>query len=484
MVAAAITPEVMRIAGFRLAARESQPARESLSAFCHRIYPGYLSSPHIETLIEALTWAVETPNARLIVTMPPRHSKSVHVSETLPAWYLGRYPDKRVIACSHSQALANTFSRRVRAKLNDPRWPFLGTRIADDKGAVEAWDIAQRLGGYAAVGVGGSPVGLGANLIIIDDPIRSAADAASPTIRESQWEWYQGTIRTRLEPGGSIILTATRWNDDDLTGRLLAAQATGGETWRHLHLPAISESGDALWPDRYDAAALAQIRATVGSAVFTAQYQGDPVDVGGGTFKRHWWHTYETLPPDHDIARVEVMVDTAFKTGVGNDFSVCACWALDLYGNAYLVNVWRDRVEFTELIGMGVAAWQWARSRFPSIAVPLVVEDKASGQSAIQVWQRENDIPVVPYPIPGGQSKLSRAEAVTPYIEGGRVYIPAYAAWLAQWLEEHDRFPNAAHDDTVDTTAMALDRLLMGSGGEFGALPATTTDALVDWFDS
>jgi predicted phage terminase large subunit-like protein len=441
VVAAQITPEVIQLAGFRLHARDTQPARNDLLEFGKRVYPNYLVSAHIERLVDELTKAASTPNDRLIVTMPPRHSKSVHVSENLPAWYLGNWPDNRVIASSHSQALANTFSRRVRGKFIDPRWPFIGVRIADDKGAVEAWDIANRLGGYAAVGVGGSPTGLGANLIIIDDPIRNAADAGSETIRDSHWEWYQGTIRTRLEPGGSIILTATRWHDDDLTGRLLRASATGGEQWRILHMPAISEDGEALWPDRYDIPALEIIKATVGSSVFSAQYQGNPVPNEGGTFKRHWWQSYRELPDD--IIRVEVLVDSAFKTGVSNDYSVCATWGRDSRGNAYLADIRRKRVEFPELIGMGMQAWRSAADTFPKVSVPLVPEDKASGQSAIQVWEQVKDVPVIPYHVGPGETKISRAEAVTPFVEGGRAFIPESAPWLDDWLDEHDRFPAA-----------------------------------------
>jgi predicted phage terminase large subunit-like protein len=444
------------------------------------MFPGYQTAPHILRLIDELERAVETPGARLIVTMPPRHSKSLHVSENLPAWYLGRFPDKRVIAASHTAELAHTFSRRVRNKIASERYPFAGVTIAGDKANVRAWDISGRLGGYYAVGVGGSPVGAGADLIVIDDPIRSAADADSETVREALWEWYQGTIRTRLEPGGSIVVTATRWHDDDLTGRLIAAAAAGGEQWRHIHMPALSEDGRALWPERWSVPALETIRAAVGSRVWQAQYQGNPQPVEGGTFKRQWWQSYTALP--EQIVRVEILVDTAFKTGVGNDYTSMAAWAKDLSGNAYLVNVWRKRVEFPELIQMGVTAWRWARDTFPGIAIPLVPEDKASGQSAIQVWERENDIPVVPYRVGAGESKISRAEAITPFVEGRRVFIPAAAPWLADWLDEHDRFPHGAHDDQVDTTAMAVTRLLLQGAGEFTDLPAATVDWLEEAF--
>jgi predicted phage terminase large subunit-like protein len=455
---------------------QAMAARRSLKSFTARMFPGYRTAPHILYLVDALEQAVHISGSRLIVTMPPRHSKSLHVSENLPAWYLGRFPDNRVIAASHTAELAHTFSRRVRNKIASERYPFAGIEIAGDKANVRAWDLAGHLGGYYAVGVGGSPVGAGADLIVIDDPIRSAADADSETVREALWEWYQGTIRTRLEPGGSMIITATRWHDDDLTGRLLTAADAGGEQWMHIHMPALADDGVALWPDRWSAEALETIRSAVGSRVWQSQYQGSPQPAEGGTFKRHWWQSYRDLPDD--IVRVEVLVDSAFKTGVSNDYSVCATWCRDSRGNAYLADVRRKRVEFPELIGMGMQAWRVAADTFPKVSVPLVPEDKASGQSAIQVWEQVKDVPVIPYHVGPGETKISRAEAVTPFVEGGRVFIPESAPWLDDWLDEHDRFPNGVHDDQVDTTAMALTRLLLNGGEGYGELPAATVDWL------
>lgn len=441
----------------------AERARRRLQHFTARMVPGYDAAPHItDELIPALEWATSTPNARLIVTMPPRHSKSLHVSENLPAWYLGKNPTRRIIAASHTAQLAYTFSRRVRNKINDPRYPF-DVRVADDKAGVQAWDTDQG-GGYLAVGAGGSPTGSGGNGIIIDDPIRSAADADSETVRDSLWEWYQGTMRTRLEPNGWIIVTATRWHEEDLTGRLLAEADKGGEQWRHVYLPALSDAGDALWPDRWPVDALDAIRRSVGSRAWTAQYQGTPVPSEGGMFKRHWWQRYRVLP---DIKAAIVTVDSAFKDGVENDFSVFALWCTDGQGNAYLVRRWKARVAFPELIRLGHEAHAYASRRFPHITVPLIVEDKASGQSAIQVWKRPYQIkgdtlpalPVVPFTIKGTQSKVARAEGVTALVEGGRAHLPEDAEWVDDFITEHEQFPTGKHDDQVDTTSMALTRL-------------------------
>lgn len=446
-------------------------ARSSLRSFTARMFPGYQAAAHILQLVEALEWAARTPGARLIVDMPPRHSKSLHVSENLPAWFLGRHPDKRVIAASHTAQLAYTFSRRVRNKIADPRWPFPGVRIAGDKAAVQAWDIEGRQGGYYAVGVGGSPTGSGADLIVIDDPIRSAADADSPTMRDALWEWYQGTMRTRLEPDGAIVLTATRWHEDDLTGRLLAEQGRGGEQWRHLHLPALDDDGNALWPERWPVPSLEQIRAAVGSRVWEAQYQGDPTPADGGTFKPWWWQRYRTLP---ELRTLALCLDSAFKDGVGNDWSVFALWGADGAGNSYLVNVWRERLQYPDLIRLAHTAYAWTRTHFPSVHVAVVIEDKASGQSAIQTLRQPYHpsagvtlpaLPVIPFPVKATESKLARAEGVTPIVEGGRAHVPEAAPWLDAWLDEHVKFPNGAHDDQVDTTVMGLTRTQAPRGG-------------------
>lgn len=430
-------------------------ARRSLVGYGAWMMPGYIEADHVVRHMAPALEAVERGEIRrLIVTMPPRHSKSYHVSEAFPQWYLGRHPDRRVIAASHSAHLAYTFSRRNRNNIADPRFPF-DVRVAEDKGAVQAWDTTAG-GGYLAVGVGGSPTGHGANLIIIDDPIRGAADADSVTVREALWEWYQGTLRTRLEPGGAIVVTATRWHESDLTGRLLAEMERGGEQWHHVHLPAINDRGEPLWPERWPLEELNKIRVAVGSRQWAAQYQGRPMPDEGGMFKRYWWREYDQLPP---LERAELYLDSAFKTGVANDYSALALWGVTDAGDLYLVKAWRDRVEFPDLLKLIERCHTEARSLLSGYVIPVVIEDKASGQSAIQTLKR------APYRLPviahttGAQSKIARAEGASAMAEAGRMFIPRGADWLAAWLDEHELFPTGAHDDYVDTTSMAGARL-------------------------
>lgn len=423
----------------------TDPATRSLSAFAMQTYPGYQQATHISILCKALDEAISTPGSRLIVTMPPRHSKSVHVSELLPAYFLGNHPDKRIIAASHTASLAYTFSRRVRNRLNDPRWPFPNVSVADDKGAVQAWDIAGERGGYVAVGVGGSPTGHGADLIVIDDPIRSAADADSQTVRDGLWEWYQGTMRTRLEPGGSIIITATRWHEDDLTGRLLNAALDGGERWQHIHMPAIDEQGNALWPERWPVEALGMIRGSVGSRAWEAQFQGHPTPAEGGILKHVWFGLYAAIPP---IAQfVFQSWDTAFKTGDKHDYSVCTTFAHGITGT-HIQDVYRERLEYPDL--ERAAARQFARFR-PSA---VLIEDKASGQSLIQSLRRTTSIPVIA--IPATSDKVARVNEIAPTIEARRVLLPIAATWLDETVHELTSFPLGAHDDIVDSISQGI----------------------------
>lgn len=477
MVASAYWSPVTRYSKAELAEAK---ARKSLKAFTQRMFSGYTTSAHILMLIDAIEWTVNTPGARLIIDMPPRHSKSLHVSENLPAWYLGRFPDNRVIGASHTASLANTFSRRVRNKLVNPRYPFAGVKIAGDKAAVQAWDIEGHLGGYYSVGVGGSPAGVGANLIIVDDPVKNAADAESQTARDALWEWWKGDIRTRLEPGGSIIVTATRWHEDDLIGRLLGAKGKDLDSgWRHIHMPALAEpddilgrqEGEPLWPERWSAKELQSLKEDVGTKVWTSLYQGAPTPPDGGMFKDWWWQRYTSLPK---MTSLQLVLDSAFKDGVGNDYSVFALWGSDGLGSSYLINLWRQKVQYPDLMRLAHTAYAWTKQEFPGVHVSLVIEDKASGQSALQTLKKPYPtmdgtilpaLPIVAYPVKATESKTSRAEGITPIVEGGRAFIPQSAPWLADWIDEHQKFPNGAHDDCVDTSVMGIARTQRGRGG-------------------
>ena len=473
MVAAPLPDRYLPLLDVPREDRAAVLARSHLIPFTIRMYGSQYRPGRHHHLIANVLEAVERGDLRrVIIQVPPRHGKSTIASEHFPAWYLGRNPDRRIIACSYAAHLAYRFSRRARNMLLDPRWPFLEVQPRRDARTVSAWDIEGRKGGYVAAGVGGSITGIGCNVLVIDDAVKNQQEADSPIYRERVWEWYQSTALTRVEPGGAVFLIMTRWHEDDLVGRALADDPNG---WEVIDLPAIADGGpdalgrregEALWPEQWSADTLAERRRAVGERAWTALYQQRPSPAGGSVFLREWWGRYTQLP---HITEAGIFVDSAFKDGVGSDWSVFALWGRSDDGNFYLVDRWRGRVQFPELVQAGHDVWHRARSLLPGVrAIPLVVEDKASGQSAIQVWGRPSmtrdgarlpALPVIPWKVPAGESKLARAEGISPLVEAGRVFIPAEADWVGEFVEEHAAFPTGQHDDQVDTTSMALARL-------------------------
>lgn len=305
-------------------------------------------------------------------------------------------------------------------------------------------------------GAGGPITGKGAHLLIVDDPVKNAEDANSETMRERTWDWWLSTAYTRLEPDGVALVIQTRWHEDDLTGRLIAEMESGGESWVVLNLPALAEAedllgrrvGDALWPERYPQERLKQIEQTVGPYWWYALYQQRPTPLEGAILRRAWMQRrYVTLPA---MERIIQTVDTAAKIGQENDYSVISTWGTDGI-SYYLINVARGKWEFPELKRQIVQQFhQWQPSG-------VYVEDASSGESIIQEFARETMIPVIGTK-PVGR-KETRVHAVSGLFASGKVKLPATSPWLADWVAEHLRFPNATHDDQVDTTSMALAEL-------------------------
>jgi len=252
---------------------------------------------------------------RLMIFTPPRHGKSEMSTIHFPAWYLLKNPEKRVIVTSYSADLAKTFSRRVRAIVREFGKELFGIELSDESASVDQWSLEGHHGMFLAAGVGGPITGQGASLFLIDDPIKNAEEANSPTYRQRVWDWWTSTAYTRLEPNGAVVLTLTRWNQDDLAGRLLMDMQNSGEQWEVLRLPAICEDeddplklegkrniGDPLWPERYGLKEYDRIKKAVGSYVWNALYQQRPMDVEGGVFKAQWfkWYTWNQISRDED----------------------------------------------------------------------------------------------------------------------------------------------------------------------------------------
>lgn len=418
----------------------------------------WINYRHIKWLAEQVTLPIMAGNARIVISMPPRHGKSEFLSKWLPIWYLEMNPEKRIIIASYAAELAETFGRRIRDEMTENDW--IKTKLKDNSQAAHRFDTKDG-GGLIAAGVGGSITGKGAHLFIIDDPYKDKIQAFSPGYRKNLVEWYETVARTRLEPGGSMVLIMTRWHEDDLAANFIKTRG-----FQEIRLPAIAEEndplgrkvGEALCPERYDLDALADIRGNpekgiegIGSYAWNSLYQQKPIPIEGGLFKRKWWKRYRELP--HIIRKIQIW-DCAQKPGITNDYSVCATWGLASDG-WYLIDLWRNKVEAPQLYD---AAESLYRAHTPN---EVVIEDKASGIGLIQFLQQKTAIPVIAYD-PGIADKEVRATSATPMVEAGKCSLPIDAPWVEEFIIEHERFPNDSHDDQVDTTSILSSRVSRG----------------------
>jgi predicted phage terminase large subunit-like protein len=429
-------------------------ARDDLALYAVAQWPRFQLAKHHATLADKLEAAARGEISRLMVFMPPRHGKSMISTRFFPGWYLGKFPSRSVITASYSQDIADDFGRKVRNDVSNDvhRTIFPGFRITVDSKSLRRFETGQG-GEYFAVGRGGPITGRGAHVVLIDDPLKDRAEARSETIRRSLHEWFENVLYTRLAPGGIVILIQTRWHDDDLAGWLLREHAE--QDWQVLSLPAIAErdesfrkAGEALWPERFSLRTLLKTKESVGSSAWSSLYQQRPVSAETAVFKQEWFRRYRELPAS--FQKIVQSWDTAFKVGADNDYSVCTTWGVT--ENAYfLISLWRGRVEFPELrrqvVNQG-EAWK---------PHEILVEDRASGQSIVQEIRQATRFPVVPVKV--DSDKRTRAEAVTPLFEAGKVLLPEDAAWLPDFEDELVNFPVGVHDDCVDSVSMALNHL-------------------------
>lgn len=434
-------------------------ARQNLIAYTRLTYPRYQPWLHHVLLATALQAVSDGIIKRLIVEMPPRHGKSELVSVRFPAWHLGRHPDQRIISASYTIDLAGPFSAKVRDQFNHPDWPFRA-RLQPGMQSREMWDIYNNYGGLIAAGVRGGITGKGGHILSIDDPLKDAEQARSKTIKDAIWDWYQGTAYPRLEDDGAIILTATRWAEDDLIGRVLQEQEDGGDEWVRLRMPAIAECndllgraiGEPLWPARYSLERYAKIKRAIGSYWFNALFQQSPAAEEGNIIHPDWFHFYDRFP--REVDEVVQSWDMAFKDKDDSDYVVGQVWAR-LQSTFYLLHQWRERADFVATLG----AVRYVSDLFPQ-AIAKLIEDKANGPAVISALHSElfGIIPVEPR-----GSKEARARAITPLLEAGNVWLPntTIAPWVLDFLEECRVFPNGANDDQVDAMTMALDYLAL-----------------------
>jgi predicted phage terminase large subunit-like protein len=425
-------------------------AHEDLACYAISQYPSFELARHHELIVSKLEGVERGKISRLMIFLPPRHGKSLITSSLFPAWYLGRHPDHHVIFATYGQELSDDFGRRVRNSIVDQvhQAVFPNCRLSEDSSAAHRFNTTQG-GAYYAVGRGGPITGRGAHLLLIDDPIKDREEANSETVRNSLHEWFASVAYTRLTPKGAVIVIQTRWHEDDLAGWLLREHAS--ENWDVLSLPAIAEhdesfrkEGEALWPGRFPLEDLNRKRQLVGGAAWASLYQQRPAAADGAIFKRGWWRFCRELP---EFSQVVQSWDTAFKKGSESSFSVCTTWGLAENGY-FLLSVWRGRVEFPELRRTLIAlAEQWKPSA-------ILVEDRASGQSLLQELKSATSLPVLAVKV--DSDKLSRAQAVTPLVEAGKVFVPESAPWLEDYIDELAAFPMGNYDDAVDSTTQAL----------------------------
>lgn len=407
----------------------------------------------------------------MIYVMPPRHAKTATVSERFPVYCLKKHSDWRVIGGSYAQSLANRISRRAR-KIAEGE-----LNLSRDRDAVEEWETIEG-GGYRAVGVGAGITGHGANLIIIDDPVKSREQADSPVYREKVWDWWKEDLYTRLEPGGRVIVVQTRWHTDDLCGRILAED----HGFRVVHFPAIAtgsdwrETGAALWPDRFDEAALADIKNTIGSRAFSALYQGSPIPEEGAMFRREWFRISSALPTNIvRMVRYWDLAATEARKGKDPDYTVGALLGLGADGRVWILDVRRMRGSPQAVKAL---VMQTANSDGRDVEIVIEQEPGSSGKIVVDDFRRA----LIGFSARGNREtgdKVSRARPVASQAEIGNVWL-IEAAWTKEYLDEMEAFPYGAHDDQVDGTSGAFNRLVraaavsftgMESAGDVGARP-------------
>lgn len=425
----------------------------------------FLSNWHIELIASQLEAVLRGETTRLIINIPPRNLKSISASVAFPAWALGRNPALEILSVSYGQELANKHALDTRRVMESAAYRrlFPGTRVASDRSAVHDF-ATTRGGGRMATSTGGVLTGRGADLIIIDDPIKPD-EALSETQREAVKTWFTNTLLSRLnqKSTGSIVLIMQRVHEDDLAGFLM-----GTGNWKVVSLPAIAvererhvirnfmgttvhvrEIGELLHPERESLKVLQEYRAALGEFTWSAQFQQAPVPLGGGMVKEAWWGTY-TDPPEA-FEQVVQSWDTANKMTELSDYSVCTTWGRKK-GKFYLLDVSRKRLDYPDLKRAVVTL----RDRFHPHRI--LVEDQASGTQLVQDLKRDGV-----YQIQGVRpqgDKVMRMHAQSAAIESGMVLLPSEAPWKADFLAELGAFPKGRHDDQVDSTSQALEYLL------------------------
>lgn len=435
-----------------------QDATSSLIAFTEYTNPGYAAAAHHKRIAEKLEAVERGEIDRLAIFMPPRHGKSELASRRFPAWYLGRNPDRQIIAASYNSDLASDFGREVRNIVASPEYgAVFDTRLREDSRAAERWNTDQG-GAYVAAGVGTAVTGRGAHVLLIDDPLKDREEADSEIRRQRVWDWYTSTAYTRLMPGGAVIVIQTRWHEDDLAGRLLAA--TGGDKWDVLDLPALDDNGKALWPEWYDEKTLARIRSAIQPRDWSALYQQRPAPEEGDYFKTEWLRPY-TNEPARDTLRIYGGSDYAV-TADGGDYTVHAVVGVDPEGRMYLLDLWRKQAPSDEWVeAFCDLALRWK----PMSWAEETGQIKSGVGPFLERRMRERKAYTVRDQFPTRGDKAIRAQSMRALMAMNGLYVPINAPWYPAFRAELLSFPAGKHDDQVDAIGLVgqlLDKMLSG----------------------
>ena len=436
-------------------------AKLDFLSFVKCVWPDFVEGSHHRHIADKFNKLATGEINRLIINMPPRHTKSEFASYLLPAWMVGRDPKLKIIQATHTAELAIRFGRKAKNLIDSEDYTkIFKTRLQEDSKAAGRWETSDG-GEYFAAGVGGAITGRGADLLIIDDP-HSEQDAMSKTALEGAYEWYTSGPRQRLQPGGKIVLVMTRWSTKDLTGMLIKNQSEAkADQWHVVEFPAIMDHGSRpkpVWPEYWKLDELEKVQATLPTAKWNAQWMQNPTAEEGAILKREWWRIYD----DEEIPQLQHVIqsyDTAFLKKETADYSAITTWGIfypdeDSGANLILLDAIKGRYEFPELRRLALEQYDYWKPE------TVIIEAKASGLP-LTYELRQMDIPVVNFSPSKGNDKHARVNAVAPLFESGMIWCPQQK-FAEEVVEECASFPYGDHDDLVDSTTQAIMRFRQG----------------------
>ena len=426
--------------------------------FVKSVWPDFVEGSHHKKIADQFNRLARGDINRLIINMPPRHTKSEFASFLLPAWMIGKNPKLKIIQTTHTAELAVRFGRKAKTLIDSEEYQkIFQTRLREDSQAAGRWETAQG-GEYFAAGVGGAITGRGADLLIIDDP-HSEQDAMNPEALERAYEWYTSGPRQRLQPGGKIVVVMTRWSVKDLTAQLIKSSSeTKADQWELIEFPAILPNEKPVWPEYWKLSELESVKASLSVQKWNAQWMQNPTAEEGSIIKREWWRVWDKpyIPPlDHVIQSY----DTAFLKKETADYSAITTWGVfrlneDSEPNLILLDAIKERLEFPELKRKALEQYTYWNPE------TVIIEAKASGLP-LTYELRKMGIPVVNFTPSKGNDKHARVNAVAPLFESGQIWAPDQK-FAEEVVEECAAFPYGDNDDLVDSMTQAVMRFRQG----------------------